>query len=75
MWWLESENINDSLHQMIIIVFKELRNNELVRLKNLIQGLVNSFFLILDCMIENDIKPSLTNIKLCDWVIFDDLHD
>ena len=75
MWWFKSENINDSLHQMIIIVLKEFRNNELIRLQNLIQGLVNSFFLILDCMIKNDIKPCLTNIELCDWFIFDDLHD
>lgn len=75
MWWFESENINDSLHQMIIIVLKEFRNNKFIRLQNLIQGLMNSFFLILDCMIKNDIKPCLTNIELCDWIIFDDLHD
>lgn len=75
MWWFESENINDSLHQMIIIVLKKFRNNELIRLQNLVQGLVNSFFLILDCMIKNDIKPCLTNIKLRDWIIFDNLHN
>ena len=69
----QSEYINDSLDQLVAVLFQKFSHDFVVILQNFIESCVDGVFLELDGVVEDDIQPLLTDIDLRDWVVFDDL--
>ena len=75
MWRFKGKNVDDPMHQSIVVVDEEFGNNLLIALKNFIESLVNCFLFVLDGMIEDNGEPVFTNVQLCDLIVLDDLKN
>lgn len=60
---------------MVAVCFKKLCYNQLIGLEDFVQGFMHSFLFVLYSVVENDIEPRFTNIKLRDGVVLDDLQN
>ncbi len=66
----ESKNVNDSLDKLIIIGFQKFSDDKVVILQNLIKSRMDSIFLVLNSVVQNDMEPLLADINLCNRIIF-----
>lgn len=71
----ELKDVDDSLNEFVVIFAEKLGNYFVIVLQDLIEASMDSVFLELNSMVEDDIQPVFTNIQLGDPIAFDDLPD
>lgn len=58
----ELKDVDDSLNEFVVIFAEKLGNYFVIVLQDLIEASMDSVFLELNSMVEDDIQPVFTNI-------------
>lgn len=75
MWGLEGEDVDDALHELVVVLLQKLGDHFIVVLQDFVESGVYGFLLQLNRVVEDYAQPVFADVYFGDGVVFDDLPD